>query len=506
MRKFLVLFRILVGTIFIISGLIKANDPVGFSYKLEEYFTVFKSMDSVAHTQKEMRSLTSEEVDAIFAGTSSIVPVDFSGQQIDLTAEDARDAFMYVEEEISTYNMVERKSLWNSFCNLMFEYALWLSIFVCIIEILLGLAVIAGVFTRASGILLFGMILFFLALTFYSAYFNKVTDCGCFGDALPLTPWQSFYKDVILLILILPLTIFPAHWKGNVFDMNEKLVAAGSVLLGIILCTVVFDWQLPAIFIIMAVLLRWIVGMFNSSGKWLTPLAVLLPTLMSLGYSLHCNYYLPKKDYRPWAIGNSIPEKLKGTPEYADIYMIYKNKESGALVENLAIKTDLNGNVINTWEWMDSTFSATHEFVDQRKVIIKEGEIAPIHDMTLRNPVDDNDYFESFVYNPGYKLMVVTYDLSKTNTEAIPELNALAEQWMAEGHEIIGATASGDDKLIPYLADFKIPYPYYTNDATALKTIIRSNPGIVLLQDTIIKGKWPSTDLPSMEELKKKMK
>ena len=122
--------RMLVGALFIVSGLIKANDAVGFSYKLEEYFTVF--------------------------GT-----------------------------------------LW------MNDYALILAAFVCILEIILGVAVIFGTRMVTVSWLLLLMIVFFTFLTFYSAYFNKVTDCGCFGDALKLTPWQSFTKDLVLLFFVL---------------------------------------------------------------------------------------------------------------------------------------------------------------------------------------------------------------------------------------------------------------------------------------------------------------
>ena len=122
--------RILVGLLFIFSGLVKINDPLGFSYKLEEYFEVFHI----------------------------------------------------------------------SFLN---GFALTLSIILCSLEIILGFALLIGVraVSVAWGLLL--LIVFFAFLTFYSAYFQVVQTCGCFGDAIPLTPWQSFSKDLVLLLLIL---------------------------------------------------------------------------------------------------------------------------------------------------------------------------------------------------------------------------------------------------------------------------------------------------------------
>ena len=122
--------RMLVGALFIVSGLIKANDAVGFSYKLVEYFTVF---------------------------------------------------------ETPWFN----------------DYAVLIAAFVCILEIILGVAVIFGTRMVTVAWLLLLMIVFFTFLTFYSAYFNKVTDCGCFGDALKLTPWESFTKDLVLLFFVL---------------------------------------------------------------------------------------------------------------------------------------------------------------------------------------------------------------------------------------------------------------------------------------------------------------
>src|ERR1700760_4509733 len=156
MRKLVWFCRIFVGLLFIFSGLIKINDPLGFSYKLEEYFDVF-------HT-----------------------------------------GFLY-------------------------SFALSLSIILCSLEIILGFALLIGVraVSVTWGLLL--LIIFFAFLTFYSAFFKVVQTCGCFGDAIPLTPWQSFTKDMILLALVL--VIF-ANRKGIKPLFSEKSgdrLAFGSV-------------------------------------------------------------------------------------------------------------------------------------------------------------------------------------------------------------------------------------------------------------------------------------
>ena len=125
------LARLLVGALFVFSGVIKLNDPVGFGYKLEEYFS-------------------------------------------------------------------------ESVLNLPFlePFALFLAVFLVVLEVLLGVALLLGVFRKWTLLLLALMMGFFTFLTFYSAYFNKVTDCGCFGDAIPLTPRESFTKGVVLSVLI----------------------------------------------------------------------------------------------------------------------------------------------------------------------------------------------------------------------------------------------------------------------------------------------------------------
>src|SRR5690606_22005492 len=126
------IIRIFVGVLFIISGFVKLNDPLGFSYKLQEYFS------------------------------AQVLNLEF-----------------------------------------LIPFSLVLAIMLVVFELVLGIMLLIGYLPKFTTWSLLIMIVFFTFLTFYSAYFNKVTDCGCFGDAMPLTPWQSFTKDVVLLVLIL---------------------------------------------------------------------------------------------------------------------------------------------------------------------------------------------------------------------------------------------------------------------------------------------------------------
>jgi len=152
-------FRLITAALFIFSGLVKLNDPIGTEIKLEEYFEVF--------------------------------------------AGDFGDFFL-----------------------IFIPGALEIGLFLVILEVVLGIALLVNYRMEITTKVLLVLILYFTFLTFYSAYFNKVTDCGCFGDAIPLTPWQSFYKDIILMVMILYL-----FWYREVFQPLIGL-KIGNILVG----------------------------------------------------------------------------------------------------------------------------------------------------------------------------------------------------------------------------------------------------------------------------------
>ena len=162
--------RVFVGGLFIFSGLIKINDPIGTKIKLEEYFEVFAS--------------------------------DF-----------------------------------GSFFEFFIPFALPIGMFLIILEVVLGVAVLINYKMKWSMNIMLSLMIFFTFLTFYSAYFNKVTDCGCFGDAIPLTPWQSFYKDVILMVFVMHLFWYRSGYipllKAKIGNVVVALTAIISLVIGI---------------------------------------------------------------------------------------------------------------------------------------------------------------------------------------------------------------------------------------------------------------------------------
>lgn len=373
MRIVLNLSRILTGALFIFSGLIKANDPMGFAFKLEEYFTVF--------------------------GTEWLSPLSVS-----------------------------------------------LSIVICALEIVLGVAVLLGTWIRPAAWGLLMMILFFTWLTFYSAWFNKVTDCGCFGDAIPLTPWQSFGKDLILLLLIL------------VIFLNRRKIRP----------------LLP-----------------GKAGKIITGLAF----LVSLGFGI-CTYnYLPVIDFRPYKTGNNIPALMQ-MPENAepDVYkVIYtlKNKATGE-----TRKMD-DAEYLEEKVWEDENW----EIEDTSDpILVKKGYTPPIHNLQIAD-ANGVDFTSEILENPFYNLVIVMYELDKTHIPAQDRMNKLAEKAQEYNIRTVGLTASSNEATQDFISQTGGLYEIFYADAVPLKTMIRSNPGLMLLRNGTVIKKWHYNNLPTPEEL-----
>lgn len=375
MRLLTWICRIPVGLLFIFSGLIKANDPMGFGFKLEEYFVVF--------------------------GTEWLSP-----------------------------------------------FAVGLSIFICALEIVLGVAVLLGARIKAAAWGLLLLILFFTWLTFYSAWFNKVTDCGCFGDAIKLTPWQSFTKDLILLALIIPIFIFRRRIRPVLPQSGGTAVLA-------------------------------------------------LTSVLSVGLGLYTYFYLPVIDFLPYKTGNHLPS-LMAMPEGAepDVYKVVytlKNKESGELRE-MDDKEYLASKIWEDPQW---------EYVEASDpILVKKGYTPPIHDLSITN-ADGATFTDELLGNPFYSLVIVMYDLDKTEREAQPALNAIVKKAQTYNIRSIGLTAASAQATDAFISSTGALYEFFYCDATPLKSMVRSNPGLMLLKDGTVIDKWSYRELPEPEELER---
>lgn len=354
--------RIFVGILFIISGLIKLNDPVGFSFKLQDYFA------------------------------PEVLNLEF-----------------------------------------LVPYSLALALFVVVFEVMLGAMIILGYAKKFTLWSLLAMIVFFTFLTFYSAYFNKVTDCGCFGDALKLTPWQSFWKDVVLLVLILILYFGRKHIQPF-FSKNIRSIA---VLISLLLCL------------------------------W-------------LGY--HVLMHLPVVDFRPYKIGANISEGMT-VPEDAPPPIIeYRWK----------YEIDGREEVITNTTGLDPKPAGGNR-IGVETSFIREPYEPPIHDFSMER--DGTDYTEDLMQLDKL-IVVIAYNLDNTEIEGYSVIREKTEEALRKNYMVIGLSASSLEETERLTKDQKLFFDFYFCDMTTLKTIVRSNPGILeLSQGTILqKLHWNDAD------------
>jgi len=329
------------------------------------------------------------------------------------------------------------------------------------------------------------MILFFDGLTFYSAFFNKVTDCGCFGDAIKLTPWESFSKDVVLSILIFIIFAFRDKVKYQTKAENFKIFPIALLMIGLF-SYFILDWLFPIYFTLSLFLLVRLVNKFllNEIREW--ALAI-LTFITCFAFTFHTYSHLPVRDYRPYAIGKNIaldmelPEGAKADV-YEDVWMY-----------------EVEG-VVNEYSTEDQPWAIEGAtFVDRETKLIFEGDHPPIHDFSIESN-ELGDITDSVLSAPNSVLFVM-YDLTKSDVEALKEVELIINSLSSEDVTITAMSSTTEAQMLEIINESEINFPIYFTDETTLKTIIRSNPGMVWLQEGTIVDKWHYNDFPSSDEL-----
>ncbi len=328
----------------------------------------------------------------------------------------------------------------TSIFEILIPYALMISVFLCCLEIVIGVALIINYKMRLISKILLGLIVFFTFLTFYSAYFNKVTDCGCFGDAIKLTPWQSFYKDLILLSF--SLIIYFLHSKLRYQDGFFKIK--------------IFEDNV-----------------FKNG-------VIIFISVISLIISYTAINFLPFVDFRPYKVGNYIPDLMQPSEELKYSYIMEKNGRN--------------------YEFDNYPNDESFTF-KEIKLLNPEAE-PKITDYSLWN--EDGDFTnESFL---GNKLFIVIHDVNKLGidrrkiNEFITKLKKLKSDinfWV----EPIVLTSSDSKSLSSFLDKNKISIKSIYGDASVLKTMIRSNPGFLLMRNGTVRGKWHFNKFPDPTEI-----
>ncbi len=316
MKVLVQISRFFVALTFIFSGFVKLVDPLGSSYKFQEYFGV------------------------------DVLNLEF-----------------------------------------LIPYALPFSVVLILAEIMLGVMLLVGYLPKFTTWSLLLLIFVFLFLTWYSAYYNKVTDCGCFGDAIKLSAWGTFYKNVILVVFIIILV-----WKAKLISpiASENL------------------------------------------AKW--------STFLSFFLFLYITYYvlihLPIIDFRPYAIGKSIPEGMK---------------------------------MVGT-------------------------ELPAIHDFYLDS--NDGENLTDEVLAGDNVMLIIAYNISKSDRDGFSNIKSVTDKALQKGYKVYALSASLNEEFLDIKEEFDLNFEMLFCDETTLKTIIRANPGILILKNGVVKDKrnWIDTD------------
>lgn len=377
-KIFVAIARILFGFTFMFSGFVKAVDPMGFTYKIEDYLISFQ--------------LT---------------------QFIPLT--------------------------------------LTFAVVLILVEFLLGVFVLLGLYRKVSSSMAVLFMLVMTPMTLYIALENPVKDCGCFGDALVISNWATFYKNIVLLTLTLLLFAYRNTIKPF-FSHKTKNIVLGYVV------------------------------------------------LFSLLFCLYNILYLPIMDFRPYKVGMNISEQMEDDLTKSDVYEnIYIYEKNGVEEEF----TD------DTFPWEDSTWT----FVELKSKLIEEAEQPVIEEFYIVSYLQDasgvlvkgDDITDEVLHEP-ISLLVVSLSLDDANEAGLLHTATLADYAAANSIGMHIATASEADAVKRWSEKLGSSHTnslvnFASMDELTLKTIVRSNPGLLLLNEGTIMAKWSSRNLPNVTEL-----
>ncbi|MCK4466432.1 MAG: DoxX family protein [Bacteroidales bacterium] len=318
-----------------------------------------------------------------------------------------------------------------------------LAVFLIVTEFIIGISLLTRFKIEMGtwGVMIFMSV--FTPLTLVLAIFNPVEDCGCFGDAIVLTNWQTFYKNLVLMVFVV--FVFISRKK-------YRIVYSARVEISI--------------------------------------LAVIL--FASIALSMYCFYHLPFIDFRPYNVGTYIPEKME-IPEGAPL----DEYETILIYEKDGIKKEFT---LEDFPWQDTTW----KFVDQKSYLIKEGYLPPIHDFDI---IDSEGYevTDLVLSDENYSFLMVSYNLSDANQKGLKAANEIALYCNQYGYNFYCLTASISSEIEVLSNTMNLNFDFFFTDETTLKTIIRSNPGLVLLKEGIVIGKWHYNDFPEVWEIQKNL-
>lgn len=354
--------RFLVAAAFIFSGFVKAVDPLGFQYKIQDYLTAF--------------------------GMASWFP---------------------------------------SFLPLLGGIVL------SAIEFSIGICLFFGIRRTISSSMALLLMIFMTPLTLYLAIFNPVSDCGCFGDAWVLTNWETFAKNVVLLIAAI--IVFQTR-RIQVRFVSKKMA--------------------------------WLVSLYTF--------------LFVFSLSFYCLDRLPVLDFRPYKIGQnilqgmSIPEGAQPSV-YESVFILEKNGEKKEFT-------------------LDNYPDSTWTFVDSRTVLKEKGYEPAIHDFSILELSTGDDITEDVLTDKGYTFLLVAHRIEEADDSNIDLMNEIYDYSVEHGYKFYCLTSSPEEQIEQWKDKTGAEYPFCQMDDITLKTMIRSNPGLMLIKNGTILNKWSDEDIP----------
>ena len=319
---------------------------------------------------------------------------------------------------------------------------LLMSVSLSMVEFTLGAFMLTAISRRLTARLTLLFMLVMTAVTGWIYIADPVKDCGCFGDALTLTNLETLLKNIVLLALAALVAWRPTHIGRLMSRSNQMLL--GQMLM-------------------------------------VTPVAL----------SFWCLYDLPLIDFRPYHIGADIKAGME-IPEGA---------EQPVFDTTFIMEKDGERREFTLDNYPDSTWT----FVDSKTVTVKEGYVPPIHDFSI-TAADGEDITDMVLGREGYTFLLISPDLDKADDQNFGDIDQIYEFCQDNSIPFYCLTASTEKSQQHWQNITGAEYPFCMTDATTLKTMIRSNPGLMLLEKGVVRGKWSHNRLPETTELETMLK
>ncbi len=305
------------------------------------------------------------------------------------------------------------------------DFALVLAILMILAEFIVGICLITKIFPRLAVLGATLLMLFFTATTLFDALYDLVPDCGCFGTAIKMSNWQTFYKNLVIDAILIPL----------IFN-NKRFASRFSVST------------------------QFIIGCFYA--------------LAFLGFEIYNYRHLPVVDFMNWKVGKQLTTE---TAEESKIYLTYRNKTTGETKEYLS----------PNYPWNDSVWMSQWEFVDQRV----EGGTNFLGFSALDE--DGNDVTENILTTEKL-LMFTSHDLNEVTENEWEKIREITEAAEKLDFTVVWTVANEPEYVERLREKYDFLYEVYFADELEIKPIVRSNPGLIWLDNGLVKNKWSSVD------------